>query len=354
MLRKDTYRNILILFLLTICTMIYIYKDFSENPAVETEAMPVNETIYSEELVYVSGEPIGIYVKTKGVMVVDIGNIRTADGEVCCPCRDYLKQGDYIMEIDGMEVNDKASLINIVNESGGNPVSLLIYRAGRTIETEVTPVMNLEGNYMLGIWVKDDISGIGTMTCVKNKDFFALGHSINDSDTGMQFNISEGAIYNTSLFNIKKPEDKNPGRLEGYIDYENSNIIGFVDGNSQIGIQGKLTDAYREKLSEDYYMNLGNRSEVKCGEVYLLSAISGKKEYYSAEIVRINNDVSNNRSLEIKVTDERLIKLTGGIVQGMSGTPIIQDNKLIGAVTHVFVSDPTKGYGIFIEDMLGR
>ena len=300
-----------------------------------------------------SGLPIGIYVKTKGVMVIDTGLISGFDGRLYSPCKDILKQGDYIISIDGQEINDKKTLVAAVDASGGRSVDIRVLRGSDELEYTISPVRNAEGSYKLGLWVKDDISGIGTLTFVDEEGFAALGHSINDNDTGIIFNISDGAIYNANLVNIVKPYDKTPGRLEGIIDYSADNIIGRVSSNTLYGITGRLNSSIDIYEYGEDWMNIAPKEEVRVGSAYILSAVSGIPEYYEVEITAVNTDErAISKSIELRITDGRLLAMTDGIVQGMSGTPIIQGGRLVGAITHVFVNDPTRGYGIFIEYML--
>lgn len=324
----------------------------SDNVHSESEDMVLD---LSDRKVMPSGMPIGIYVKTKGVMVIDTGIITGMDGKLYSPCKDILKRGDYIININGVDIEDKRSLVSAVDECSGKAVTISVLRDSENITFEATPVKNEDGRYKLGLWVKDDISGIGTLTFVDESSFAALGHSINDNDTGIIFNISDGAIYNTNLVNIVKPEGSNPGRLEGVIDYSSSNIIGRVTGNTEYGISGFLLKNVDCTGLGYEWMNIAAKEEVKTGPAYILSSITGKPEYYEINITNLSYDRANgNKSIELEITDERLISLTDGIVQGMSGTPIIQNNRLIGAVTHVFLNDSTKGYGIFIEYMLEK
>ena len=324
----------------------------SDNVHFESEDMVPD---IFEKKVMPSGKPIGIYVKTKGVMVIDTGVITGMDGKLYSPCKDILMRGDYVIDINGVNIEDKKSLVEVVDDCKGDPVTIRILRDGSELSYELTPVKNEEGRYKLGLWVKDDISGIGTLTFVDENSFAALGHSINDNDTGIIFNISDGAIYNTNLVNIIKPDANNPGRLEGVIDYSSQNIIGRVTGNTEFGISGFLvSDIDSDSLGYEW-MNIAPKEEVTNGPAYILSSITGKPEYYSVIITNVNYDkASGNKSIELEITDERLISITDGIVQGMSGTPIIQNNRLVGAITHVFLNDSTKGYGIFIEYMLEK
>lgn len=301
------------------------------------------------------GEPIGIYVKTEGVMVINTGEVTGEDGKIYSPCKGKLKQGDYITSIDGVEVNDKTTLVELVNEADGAPVLVGIRRDDSEFYVSITPAAGKNNRYMLGLWVKDDISGIGTLTYITKDSFGALGHSINDNDTGALFDISDGAIFPADIVNIRKPNQEQPGRLEGLIDYKNQNILGRVSVNCKYGITGNVTDQMAEMYKGREWIPVGHMEDVHTGDAYILSCISGEPVYYNIEITKVSYSENNSAmgmGLELKVKDDRLLELTGGIVQGMSGTPIIQDGKLVGAVTHVFLKDPTMGYGTFVEEMM--
>ena len=288
-------------------------------------------------------------------MVVDTGVVTGEDGEIYSPCKDILFTGDYVVEINGNVIEDKKSLVDAVDESKGNNISVGVIRDNEKIYFDITPVKTAEGKYKLGLWVKDDISGIGTLTFVDEDSFGALGHSINDNDTGIIFKISDGAIYNTNLVNIVKPDGNNPGRLEGIIDYSSVNVIGRVTGNTEYGISGYLTKNFDYSSLGQDWIGIAKKEDVNIGPAYILSAVRGTPEYYEVNITNVNYDIKyGNKSIELEITDPRLINITEGIVQGMSGTPIIQNNRLVGAITHVFLNDSTKGYGVFIEYMLEK
>lgn len=368
--KRNNYRTLPVLIFIFVLSIInifingyYIEKNIDKgridmpdvSRANADNIKPDENTLFVNKRVMPSGVPIGIYVKTKGVMVVDIGVVTGMDGELYSPCKDILQSGDYVVNINGIEIDDKKSLVEEVEKSGGKPVILNVLRDEEYIGFEVLPVKNNEGKYKLGLWVKDDISGIGTLTYVDEDSFGALGHSINDNDTGIIFKISDGAIYNTKLVNIVKPDGKSPGRLEGVIDYSSSNIIGRVMDNTEYGISGLLSKNAGEIQLGKEWMTLAPKEEVYVGPAYILSSVMGAPEYYEITVTKVNYDTSSgNKNMEIEITDPRLISLTDGIVQGMSGTPIIQNNRLIGAITHVFVNDSTKGYGVFIEYMIKK
>lgn len=330
----------------------------TEKTVLGQSAENENTTAASEQaetvhMVMPSGKPIGIYVKTDGVMVIGTGEVKTKTGESCCPCMNLIESGDYITAINGTKVNDKEELISNVDKYGSSEVVISIKRKGQSMDVSVTPALSVNDKYMLGLWVKDDISGIGTLTYIDENGFGALGHSINDNDTGELLEVGDGAIYNTQIINIVRTDGQSPGRLEGLIDYSSKNVIGRVNDNTTYGIKGYMTKNAGDYISSGEWMPIGRKSETHLGSALLLSAVSGEPKYYDVEITGIDiSESSQNKGLEIKIKDPELLNLTSGIVQGMSGTPIIQDGKLVGAVTHVFLRDPTRGYGTFVEDMI--
>jgi stage IV sporulation protein B len=326
------------------------HKNAYGEEAEAEESEPVFDNL-SELLVYPSGEPMGIYLKTDGVMVVDTGEFLDSEGAACCPAGGILESGDYITAIDGQSVSSKAELMTLVNESDGMSMEITFVRNEKEQKAYITPELSQKNGYLLGIWVKDDISGIGTVTFIYEDMFMALGHSVSDNDTGFMLRAAGGGVYTTTISKIDKGEISIPGQLEGNIVYKRD-LIGTVKENLSCGIIGELNMEYVEenyKDSEKLYVAASD--EVETGKAYLYSRLTGEPELYEIMIQEINYD-SDSKNLEIQVTDSRLLELTGGIVQGMSGTPIIQNGKLIGAVTHVLVDDPTRGYGIFIENML--
>ena len=221
----------------------------------------------------------------------------------------------------------------------------------------VTPQQNTEGVYKLGIWIRDNAQGVGTMTYLDEKNGFgALGHGINDTDTADLMEVQSGSLYKTKIVNIRKGISGTPGELTGVIDYKKENRIGAISINSVEGIFGTLSQEEADEIQGEA-LPVGLKQEVKKGEAQILSCLEedGVPQLYTIEIKALHLDHDNiNRGIEIQVTDERLLEKTGGIVQGMSGSPILQNGKIIGAVTHVFVNDPTRGYGIFIENMLSH
>lgn len=299
------------------------------------------------------GKPIGIYLKSDGVMVIGTGRITGADGMEVEPAYGVLKTGDYIEAFNGKPMNTKEDLIHAVNESGGQDSVVTVRREGEAVDVSVKPVESSDGHYKLGAWVRDDTQGIGTITYVDmNGNFGALGHGISDSDTGELVETSQGALYSTEIMGIEKGSIGKPGLLSGVIYYGPQSHMGDITENTNEGIFGTVNQQYKKQLTGEP-MEIACRQDVKPGTAYIRSDVSGQLEDYEIEIQKVDyNSSHKNKSMVIKVTDQRLLDLTGGIVQGMSGSPIIQDGKLAGAVTHVFVQDASRGYGILIENML--
>lgn len=300
------------------------------------------------------GCAVGIYMNTDGVMVIDTGSIVSADGAEVEPAANILLPGDYIQEIDEEAIADKESLIQRIQESEGRDICLKVKRKDTEIEVKVKPVLAADGEYKAGIWVRDDLQGIGTLTYVAGRKFGALGHGVNDIDTGELVELSHGELRNADVLGIIRGSSGNPGSVTGCVDYSEQGYLGEIWKNSESGIRGNLTDmeALPASVIEEA-MPTALKQDIKPGKAWLRSNISGELRDYEIEITKVNMSGTNlTKGLELQVTDSELLNLTGGIIQGMSGSPIIQDGKVVGAVTHVFVSDPTRGYGIFIENML--
>ncbi len=302
--------------------------------------------------VYVSGSTVGIYMETKGVLIIDTGEIISREGTSLEPAKNIVKPGDYIVAFNQQSIKNKQELLKDLSFLDGEPVTLDVIRDGKQIPLSLTPVKDAAGSYKLGIWVRDNTQGIGTLTYVDgNGNYGALGHGISDVDTGELLHINKGALYQAEILGIQKGETGSPGELSGLIRYEPGRIIGNIEKNSKNGIYGNLSAGI--KNTDLKKLPVAYKQELEIGPASILCCVDGQAKEYQAEITRIDmNHEDTNKSFVIHVTDERLLELTGGIVQGMSGSPVIQNGKVIGAVTHVFVQDATSGYGIFIENML--
>ena len=308
--------------------------------------------IEDQELIPV-GTPIGIYIETDGVLVVGTGEFQGEGGVSCSPGKNIVKSGDYIRKVNGTDVEKKDEVIKMVEESGGNPVVLTVERNGETMEVAIQPEKDESGSYKIGVWIRDNAQGVGTMTYIDSHgNFGALGHGINDVDTSTLMHVDGGTLNETRIIDIKKGPVGNPGEMTGLIVYSDSHILGTITKNSTQGIFGTCNSKALALGTRDA-LPIGLKQEIQRGAAQILCTVDGTTKYYDIEVTDIHLDHDNvNRGIELKVTDPDLLELTGGIVQGMSGSPIIQNGKIIGAVTHVLVQDSTRGYGIFIENML--
>mgnify|MGYP004652878193 FL=1 len=333
------------------------------------------------EGVYACGRLTGIYEQTEGVLVVNTTEVTDEDGKKVNPADKKVKCGDYILSVNGRTVADKEELSEAVNdimkeydenldeslkdksnedkiksEINKRTVNIKFLRGGEEMSADIAPVRMDDGRYYMGIWVKDDLAGIGTITYyTKDGRFGALGHGIGDgTQSGNLLYANSGDLYSMKLTKIKKGKAGTPGEIGGVVYFGKKSHIGTLDCNSNLGIYGQLdSDELSEYAAEDTYYPVAGKDEIHTGSAQMISEISGKLEKYNLEITNIDKKATDtNKGMELKVTDERLIELSGGIVQGTSGSPIIQDGKIIGAVTHVFVDDPTGGYGICIDEML--
>ena len=302
-----------------------------------------------------AGIPIGIYVKTKGPLVVGIGNFESDFGRIVEPAKYKLQNGDYIMEIDGEAVVGKKDLVKKIQASNGKVLQMKVQRDDEIIEVAVQPVKAQAGKYRIGAWVRDNAQGIGTLTFVgESGEFGALGHGINDMDTSTLMDLSVGAMYQTSIVGVRKGEQGTPGEISGYISYDKEHKMGEIVKNTKAGIFGICDDEVMEQCICES-MPIALKQEIAEGPATIICSVTGVPKEYSVTIDEVRMDSENiNRGIVLTVTDQELLDVTGGIVQGMSGSPIIQNGKIVGAVTHVFVNDPTKGYGVLIETMLAQ
>lgn len=321
---------------------------FGILPFKEVEIQMVDETSLTP-----MGIPIGIYVKSEGILVVGVGEFDGKNGEEHAPAKGLLEVGDYILKFNGEEIDSKLDFVEKVEESGGDAITLNIKREDEVLETVLVPQQNESGKYKLGIWLRDNAQGVGTLTYIDaDGNFGALGHGINDADTSDLFELKDGTLYETEIISIKKGKEGEPGEVTGMICYTSDYVMGDVDENSNQGIFGTCNDKALSKVTCEA-MPIGYKQEIEFGEAYVYCTIGRIPSFYKINITGLYMDHENlNRGIELEITDPELLQVTGGIVQGMSGSPIIQNGKIVGAITHVLVSDPTKGYGIFIEEML--
>lgn len=323
-------------------------KVFGVIPFKDVKVVPVEDTD-----LMVSGSTVGIYMETEGVLIIDTGEILSESGISQEPAKNIVQPGDYITAFNQEKITTKKDLMEDLSDLDGGKVTLDIRRKGENIPVSIDPVKDANGKYKLGIWVRDDTQGIGTLTFVdRNGHYGALGHGISDVDTGELLNIREGSLYQAQILAIQKGSKGSPGELSGLIRYTPSNIMGTIDANSKNGIYGQF-DGNTEKNISFRRVPVGYKQEMEIGPASILCSVGNGVKEYDARITKIDmNHEDSNKSFVIRVTDKELLETTGGIVQGMSGSPILQNGKVVGAVTHVFVQDSTSGYGIFIENML--
>lgn len=305
--------------------------------------------------VLLGGMPVGIYMETDGVMVLSTESLEGVDGEEHEPAAGLVQAGDYITAVNEQEISGKAELLEAVDSLDSGSVVLTLRRSGETMDVRIRPVECAPDDYKLGIWVRDNVQGLGTVTFLTEQSRFgALGHGIHDTDTNVLMTISDGTLYKTSIQDVIKGADGSPGTMEGIIVYNNYNILGTIDKNTEAGIYGTV-DRIDELFEKQIPIETASAGEIVTGDALMRCFVDNEVKDYKIQVTDIDTSGSEiNKGLVIQVTDPELLEKTGGIIQGMSGSPIIQNGKLIGAVTHVFVQDSTKGYGIFIENMLNQ
>lgn len=300
--------------------------------------------------VSVSGESFGIKLYTDGVIIVGIRDVETDKGK-CNPAKEAgLEKGDIIIEINGKKVYSADSVTDILNDNNGKDYKITIKRNGNYKEFLLKPAYSSsQGCYKVGLWVRDSTAGVGTITYYdkSNNTVSALGHPITDVDTNEIMPILDGEAVRATVTKIYKSKAGEAGSL--CCEFTND-IIGTLKKNCQSGIYGKYTCT----LKNTYEYEVASPNEIVRGPVQILCTIdSGKAKFYNAQISRISyRENKKGKNMVVKITDERLLEKTGGIVQGMSGSPIIQNGKLVGALTHVIVDSPEKGYAIFAQDMV--
>ena len=293
------------------------------------------------------GNTVGIQMSTDGIVVVGFGTQNEMGGESPSEAAG-IRAGDIIVSVGGRSTKTAAEFLTAISQMDGSDIEIKILRAGEPKSINVKPIPSENGTWQLGIWLRDSVSGIGTVTYYdpENGTYGALGHPISDSETGIIMPVGEGSIMFSTVVDVKAGVSGSPGELCGYFEIDDK--IGNISINSESGIFGKLESGQKEAR-----IPVGTAGEIRTGKATILSNVRDTLiEEFEVEITRVYRGEENGRSMMISVTDPALLQITGGIVQGMSGSPIIQNGKLIGAVTHVLINDPTRGYGIAIEEML--
>lgn len=301
------------------------------------------------------GQAVGISIHTEGVLVVGVGSVTGESGRRFDPASEAgVKPGDVIVSVNGAPVNDSKELKDMLDATDGSAL-LLIERDGRSFEVSVPVIISEDGSRRIGAWVRDSTVGIGTLSFYDagTGDFAALGHAVADADTGELLKVRDGKLVIASILGVTKGRRGAPGELHGTFDGA-STVLGSVKANSELGISGGLYPDACAAIGGEA-IPVAFPDEVHTGAAVLIASADGERKEYSCRIVKTGRqDAPAEKGIVIEVTDDELIGLTGGIVQGMSGSPVIQDGKLIGAVTHVFVNDPQKGYGAYAYWMYKR
>ena len=321
-------------------------KSFLKN--LFNKATP-NQNTKEPVYVYLGGYPLGFTMNCAGVIVVAKSNDSAFE----------IKEGDVITHIEDLPINSSEEIFAIINSEGfaGRILNVTYRHGGEVLNTKIKPIYDaISNSYKLGIWIRDNAAGVGTLTYIRkdNLRFGALGHPVCDIDTGTTLPVSTGSIFRCNIVGYKAGVKGTPGELKGLF-LRNSSMLGSLDANNQFGVYGNFAEKALEKYNQEI-VEVASRDEVKSGKAKIRSTIEGgEPKDYDIEIVKTYfQKTKENKSMFIRVTDKELLAKTGGIVQGMSGSPIIQNGKLVGAITHVFVSDPTKGYGVYAEWMIDQ
>mgnify|MGYP004512424605 FL=1 len=318
-------------------------KEVSVNVIENTEVIPI-------------GKIIGLKLYTNGVLIVGMSEIEDVNHKKERPFENLdIQEGDTILKVNDLEIQTIENLQKEINASKGENINLTLLKEDGSIATSnIKPVQVSNKEYKLGLWVKDAATGVGTLTYYEptTKSFAALGHGITDNDTDSLINIESGNVVTSRVISIQKGEQGKPGEIRGSI--INQPTIGTVYKNTDFGIYGELTNLSNLNIDYNKKIQIALRNEIKIGNAKMLCSVDGKEtKEYDIKIEKIyDSNNTNNKSMMIEVTDEELIGKTGGIIRGLSGAPIIQDGKFVGAVTNVLVNSPTKGYAIFADMMI--
>ena len=343
-------------------TTSYVMNDVQNADSIDCYTSLINSkeltTLHKEKRknieVYPGGISIGVKINNKGALVVGYSDISTYDGLSESPGKIAgIELGDIIEEVNGENIETCSDLISKVKSCRNDELTVKILRGNSEI-TKKVPLIKEDNEYKIGLWVRDSTAGIGTLTFYDkdSKTFGALGHPITDGDTNVSFNIKSGTLLRSSILSIKKGERGNPGEIKGLFINENESI-GTIEKNTSSGIYG---DGLTELINPNFNkaMTVAYRDEIKGGHAQIITTVEddGAKAYDIEILKLLPQDEPGSKSMIIKIVDPVLLEKTGGIVQGMSGSPIIQNGKIIGAVTHVLINKPDVGYGIYIEWML--
>lgn len=315
----------------------------------------VNIDVLPKTKIIPVGSVAGLKLYTNGVLVVGMSEIEGSDNKKYKPYENSgIKEGDTITKIDEKRINSTKELMEEVNASKGQNIKVEYIHKDEAKECSISPVQTGSNQYKIGLWVRDSAAGVGTVSFYEpsTKTFAALGHGITDIDTNELINIASGEFVTTRILNITKGQSGEPGKIQGTI--ENQANIGTIYKNTKFGIYGKVDNLSSLNIDTSKQMEVALREEIKLGKAIILCSLDNQKpQEYEITIEKIHKENNyDNKSMQIRVTDKRLIEKTGGIIQGMSGSPIIQNGKFIGAVTHVMINNPEQGYAVFGDIML--
>ncbi|WP_313162477.1 SpoIVB peptidase [Sedimentibacter sp.] len=344
-----------IFFIAILVTAVYFGYDLKTNPYIFTK-IGGNEVIETEgKYIIPGGQTIGVELKTKGVLVVGLADIVNTDEISISPAKiSGMEIGDKILSIDSEKIETIDDIKSYTMDNGIKDYSFTVEREGKILNFNITPVKTLgSDDIKFGFWARENIAGIGTITFIdpETGKFSAIGHGISDSQTGALVDIETGRISRANITNIKLGKKGEPGEIIGYI-LNDGNILGKVENNTNFGIYGNINKESLGFFSKNL-IEIGKKEEIRLGPAQIYSCVNNEIKVYDVEITKVfYQNKPGEKSFVIKITDYELLGLTNGIIQGMSGCPVIQNNKIVGAVTHVFMNDPTKGYGIYIEWIL--
>jgi len=336
---------LIVIVLINYITAFSFFKDKSRTSDVSSKIT---------QKVDIVGRCVGLRLYTKGVLVIGMSEVDSINGEKVEPYKNTgIQIGDMIQEMNGIKINNANDVSQIVNRSEGEEISIKYLRENNEIYTTITPVKTKDNNYLLGLWIRDAASGIGTLTFYddENNRFAALGHGINDMDTGKLLNIANGELVTCKIVSIVKAREGKVGEIRGTID--EGHKIGDVEKNSDIGVYGNVIEKNFIDTIKIKQVDVASRNEVNVGKAEIYCELEENKvEKYEIEIKKLfKGNYKDNKSMLIKITDKRLLEKTGGIIPGMSGTPIIQNGKFVGAITNVLLNNPKQGYAIFADMM---
>lgn len=352
-MRNYTKRVLFFVFFIAVLfTTVFFGFDLKSNPYHFLSYIEDKDVNTEKHYIIPGGQAIGVELKTRGVLVVGLADIVNSDRVSTSPAKKSgIEIGDKILSIDDSAVSSTDDIVNYTAKEGVREYSMSVDRGGSVMDLKITPVKSYKDNEIkFGFWARDNIAGIGTITYIDPETgyFGAIGHGIADTDTGKLIDIDSGVISRANITNIKLGKKGEPGEIIGYI-MKDSDNLGTVEKNTNFGIYGNINRQHLDFFQHEL-IEVGSMEDIQLGPAEIFSCVDNEIKKYDVEIIKLfYQNKPAEKSFVIKITDPELLSLTNGIIQGMSGCPVIQNNKIVGAVTHVFMNDPSKGYGIYIE-----